>query len=69
MKFAPTEGPADRIIRALLAAVLLIAGYVWLTGWSMWAAYIVAAVLAFTAATGFCLPYALLGWNTLPKKK
>ncbi|MGC8837894.1 MAG: YgaP family membrane protein [Anaerolineae bacterium] len=62
------EGTVDRIVRLVLGAVLLWAG-LWPLGGLRGAAWgIVAAVigliLLFTAATGFCLIYRILGIST-----
>ncbi len=65
----PNEGPVDRIIRAVLGAVLLIVG-LWPLGGVQGAAggivaAVIGAILLFTAITGFCLIYRLLGISTL----
>jgi hypothetical protein len=58
------EGTADRIIRAVLGVVALVAGYI-VSPWF----YIVAALALITAATGFCGLYKLIGVTTCPVKK
>lgn len=58
------ESSQDRIIRAILGAVLLLIAYLWLSG--VWAVIfnIVGIISLFTAATGFCLLYKLFGIDT-----
>ncbi len=62
------EGPADRIIRAILAVIFLVVGLGPLGALQGAVLGIIVAVvgliLAFTAATGFCLLYKLLGIST-----
>jgi len=64
----PNEGAADRIIRAVLGAVLLWAGLWPLNGLQAATLGVVVAVvglvLLFTALTGFCLIYRVLGIST-----
>lgn len=60
-------GQTDRIIRAVIGVVLLIAffsmsgGFAWLLG-------LVGLVMLATSAMGICPPYALLGINTCKTK-
>lgn len=62
------ESDLDRGIRAALALVL--GGLGLLTeGTLRWALFAAAAVLAFTAATGFCLLYTLFGIDTCKAAK
>ncbi len=58
-------GTADRAIRAVLGAVLLIAAFTagWSTLWTGLAA-IVGLLMLGSAAVGYCPPYALLGIRT-----
>lgn len=67
------EGLVDRIIRAVLAVILLVLGLGPLGALRGAALGIVVAVvgliLAFTAATGFCLLYKLLGISTTGEGK
>ncbi len=62
------EGTVDRIIRAILAVVFLVVGLGPLRALQGAVLGIIVAVvgliLAFTAATGFCLLYKLLGIST-----
>jgi hypothetical protein len=62
------EGTVDRIIRAVLAVIFLVVGLGPLRGLQGAVLGIIVAVvgliLAFTAATGFCLIYKLLGVST-----
>jgi uncharacterized membrane protein len=57
------ESNADRILRAVLG-VALVGGGLLIGGWVALVLYVVAAVLLFTAATGFCPLYRLLGIDT-----
>ncbi len=68
--FAPNEGPVDRVIRAVLGVSLGVLAY-FMIGWLQIVLGVMAVVLVFTAITGFCGLYTLLGINTcpLPKKK
>lgn len=62
------EGTADRIIRAILAVIFLVVGLGPLRALQGAVLGIIVAVvgliLAFTAVTGFCLIYKLLGIST-----
>lgn len=58
------EGKSDRTIRAVVGVVFLVLGYAALSGALQVIAYIVGIVLIFTAVTGFCLLYKLLGIDT-----
>jgi len=58
MQIRRNEGVLDRLIRGLAAALLLIGAFFWVGGvWSI-VLYVLAAVMAFTAITGFCALYA-----------
>lgn len=65
------EGVVDRVIRAVLAVLLLVIGLGPLgalrgSAWGIVVA-VIGLILAFTAATGFCLIYKLLGISTVGK--
>lgn len=67
------ENLIDRLTRGLIASLLLVGGYYWLGGLSQVVVYVLGVVALFTAITGFCALYAVLGVNTLtssvaPKK-
>ncbi len=64
----PNEGTVDRVVRVVLAVLSLLAGIYWLSGWAQLVAYVLAIILAFTAATGFCALYKLFKWDTRKKK-
>jgi len=64
MEISPNEGKTDRIIRAILGVAAIILGYMY----SAWF-YVAALVLLFTAATGYCFIYELIGISTAGKKK
>lgn len=56
-------GTWDRILRLVVAVVAGVAGY--MTGGALgWVLYAVAAVMLFTAVSGWCALYAALGINT-----
>lgn len=68
MKLKVNEGKTDRIIRGVGGAALLVGGL--LVGDVAGIIMLVAgAMLLFTAATGFCGLYALLGISTCPAQK
>lgn len=66
-------GSADRIVRAILGLVLILAPFMPFTasffaGWGVWS-YLVAVVglvLVGTATLSFCPLYAIFGLNTCP---
>jgi len=58
-------GQLDKVIRTIIAIVLIGLGYFY----SFWWLYLIAVITAITIATGFCLPYKWLGINTLRKAK
>jgi hypothetical protein len=61
-------GSVDRVLRALLGIVLILAPFVSgaaiFQGALMWVSVIVGAVMLFTAVTRFCLLYRVLGITT-----
>ncbi len=57
MPFKKNEGIADRLMRLVVAIILLVVAYFWTAGVLSIVLYVVAAVLLFTAATGFCALY------------
>jgi len=61
------ESGMDRVIRLVLAVVLILIAMYALSGWLMVLLYILAAVLLITGLTGFCALYDLLGINTNKK--
>ncbi|MGQ9466904.1 MAG: YgaP family membrane protein [Anaerolineae bacterium] len=67
------EGTTDRIIRAILAVIFLVVGLGPLRALQGAVLGIIVAVvgliLAFTAITGFCLIYQLLGISTTGTRK
>lgn len=63
------EGTTDRLIRAVLGAVLLGLAFAMLAGTLKIVALVLGVVLLGTAAVGFCPLYTLLGLNTCPVKK
>ena len=62
------EGLIDRLIRFLLAEILVILAWFWLAGAIQIIAYALAAVMFLTASLGFCGLYQILGINTNKKK-
>jgi len=65
------EGRADRIVRFVLGAALVVVGIVLSGGASLWGgalAGVVGIVLLVTGAFGFCPAYCLLGIRTCPVK-
>ncbi len=62
------ESPVDRIIRVLVGIALIVLGlFGVVSGWLLWAFYIIGAVLLLTGIAGFCPLYALLKLNTSRK--
>lgn len=57
------ESTTDRVIRFLLSLVLFYFAFQSAAPWN-WVLGIVAAVLLFTAITGFCALYRILGIST-----
>ncbi|ASP21549.1 membrane protein [Antarctobacter heliothermus] len=65
--FAKNVGQSDRIIRAIIGIVAIIAFFTVSGSWS-WLLLVVGIVMLATAALGTCPPYALLGINTCKLK-
>lgn len=61
------EGVLDRFIRVILAGVFFYLGFNTFSGAASVVAYVLAAVMALTAFTGFCMLYKLLGIDTTKK--
>lgn len=63
------EGTADRLVRLVLALVLIGLTFAMpmqeATSWTLWG---VAAILGLTAVVGFCPLYAVFGITTCPVK-
>ena len=68
LKLETNESETDRLIRSVLAGLLVLAGFFFLEGALSIIAYVLAAILAITAVTGFCVVYALFGLSTCPAK-
>ncbi len=66
MEFQVNEGPLDRMIRFVVGVVGLNVAAV-ATGPLFFVALVIGLIGLFTGLTGFCLPYAILGFDTLPK--
>lgn len=64
-KLQTNEGPADRLVRFLLAGLLLIAAMFWVGGAWRVVLLVLAAISGVTGAVGFCGAYPLLKVNTL----
>jgi|GEM_PF-387989 len=63
------EGDTERMVRALLSGAFLLGGFFLLEGILRTVAYVLSAVLAITAITGFCGLYAIMGISTCPVPK
>ena len=61
------ENGLDRMIRVALAAVFLALGVYVFSGTLSVVAYVLAAVMLMTAATGFCALYKIFGLDTNKK--
>ena len=57
------ESTADRIIRAIIGIALLVFGFI-VTGTLQWVLLAAGILAVFTAITGFCGLYKLLGIST-----
>ncbi|MFN3550650.1 MAG: DUF2892 domain-containing protein [Endomicrobiia bacterium] len=66
--FKVNEGPIDRFIRSVFAIILIGIGF-FSNGILSIILSILGGILLFTAITGFCGLYVLLGINTCPLKK
>lgn len=62
------ESGLDRILRFVLAIILLAMGKFFFMGTIALVAYVLAVIMLATAATGFCPLYKILGINTNTKK-
>jgi heme/copper-type cytochrome/quinol oxidase subunit 4 len=58
------ESNVDRGLRLFLGVMFLYMGYAFSSGGVQIVLYIFGVILVFTAATGFCLLYKLLGIST-----
>lgn len=58
------EGVLDRCLRVVFAVALMVIGSLLVDGVLRLVLYVVALVLTFTALTGVCLLYRLLGIDT-----
>jgi hypothetical protein len=61
------ENQSDRLIRFLFGEVFLLLAYFWLGGIAQIICYVLGVIAIFTALTGFCAAYKLLGINTAKK--
>jgi len=61
--FEANEGKTDRIIRAIIGVVLLVAGYFVQQPWN-YIVYVLGAISLVTSITGFCLIYKIFKINT-----
>lgn len=64
---AKNMGQTDRLIRAIVGVVAIIAFFM-LSGALAWVALVVGIVMLATSAMGSCPPYGLLGINTCKTK-
>lgn len=65
MKNFKNENLLDRLIRAVIAEISLMMAIFWLSGALQIVFYALGAISLFTAITGFCALYKLIGVNTL----
>ncbi|MBY6114607.1 DUF2892 domain-containing protein [Mameliella alba] len=65
--FKKNMGQTDRLIRAIVGVIAIIAFFMLSGGWS-WLLLVVGVVMLGTSAMGSCPPYALLGINTCTTK-
>ncbi len=64
MKILQNESLVDRLIRLIIAALAILAGYYWLEGVWQVVAYIVGLIMIATSVMGFCGLYKLIGVDT-----
>jgi hypothetical protein len=62
------EGKIDRLLRLMVAVVIILGAFYKLSGTLQIIAYVISAILLITAATGFCGLYSLFGINTKRKQ-
>lgn len=67
--FKKNEGKLDRIVRAILALILFLVAWYIISGILKTILFVLAFVFIFTAVSGFCGLYKLLGINTCKVKK
>lgn len=58
------ESTIDRIIRAILGIIIFYAAYTLLTGVLLLVGYAIGLALIFTAVTGYCHLYKIMGMST-----
>ena len=58
------ESMTDRVIRAVVGVVILYIAYAMLTGVVALIGYIIGIILLFTAVTGYCHLYKIMGIST-----
>ena len=68
MNFEPNVGDMDRMARFVLAAVLIVVGFLFLAAPLSYVAYVIAIILIATGATRRCGLYTVAGINTMEKK-
>lgn len=66
ISFHANEGTLERWIRLFAAEAQFLVGFFWVGGVAHIVLLIIAAILAFTALSGFCALYALIGWHPRP---
>jgi hypothetical protein len=67
MRKFQNEHLLDRLVRGLLGEIFFLAAFFWFGGVWQIVFYFLGAVSLFTAATGFCALYKLIGFDTLKK--
>ncbi len=71
IKNLKNEGVVDRLIRLLVAEILLLTAFFWLDGVSQIFVYVLGLISLFTSISGFCALYKVFGIKTIlenPKK-
>ncbi|HUX08601.1 MAG TPA: DUF2892 domain-containing protein [Acidobacteriota bacterium] len=58
----------DRIIRIIVAAALIVIGFLLFADWWRWVFIVVGAIIGFTSLIGWCALYAVFGINTCVPK-
>jgi hypothetical protein len=66
--FTPNVGTTDRIIRIIIGATAIVAGYFWLSGFSQILAYVAGVITLLTGMIAFCGLYTICNTSTCQVK-
>jgi len=68
MKITPNEGTTDRMVRIIVAEILFLLAFFWLSGALQVVLYFLGVGMLVTALSGFCGLYKVLGVDTTSKQ-